>query len=166
MSILPCKTKANPSCRRHGNMTGVNRLRRPAAAIAGSRAATCRRSRSCKMQTRPSPGTGLHGRVTVAAMAEIMDDFPTIPHEAAGVDCCGCIVVKVLGNDAELSCNECGAVVGVINRQILTDLRSLWHRWREDQIRIPKTWIASSAATQRHSSSVAPISSTLTVKVI
>ncbi len=52
-------------------------------------------------------------------MADIMDVFPIIPHESAGVECCGCIVVKVSGNDAELSCNECGAVVGVINRLIL-----------------------------------------------
>ena len=41
-------------------------------------------------------------------------EFPIIPHESAGVDCCGCIVVKVTGNDAELVCNECGAVVGVV----------------------------------------------------
>jgi hypothetical protein len=58
-------------------------------------------------------------------MADIMDVFPIIPHESAGVNCCGCIVVNVRGNDAELSCNECGAVVGVINRLILADLIQL-----------------------------------------
>ena len=45
--------------------------------------------------------------------------FPILAHEAAGVDCCGCIVVKVHGKDAELTCNECGAVVGVIQVDIL-----------------------------------------------
>jgi hypothetical protein len=51
-----------------------------------------------------------------------MDDFTIIQHESAGVDCCGCLVVKVRGNDAELVCNECGPVVDVINTGILRDL--------------------------------------------
>ena len=46
-------------------------------------------------------------------------------HESAGVDCCGCIVVTVTGNDVELTCNECGAVVGVVQVGILRDLVSL-----------------------------------------
>jgi hypothetical protein len=59
-----------------------------------------------------------------------MDDleaaFPIIPHESAGgLDCCGCIVVRVTGNDAELQCNECRAVVGVVQAGILRDLVSL-----------------------------------------
>jgi len=56
---------------------------------------------------------------------DLPNAFPHIPHESAGVDCCGCIVPKVLGNDAELRCNECGAVVGVVNTRILEDLVSL-----------------------------------------
>jgi hypothetical protein len=59
---------------------------------------------------------------------QVMDfslEFPIIPHESAGLDCCGCIVVRVQGNDAELVCNECGAVVGVVNSGILADLVSL-----------------------------------------
>jgi hypothetical protein len=56
---------------------------------------------------------------------ELADLFPIIPHEAIGVDCCGCIVVTVRGADAELTRNECGAVVGVINAAILRDLVSL-----------------------------------------
>lgn len=28
--------------------------------------------------------------------------MPILAHEDAGVDCCGCIVVRVRGNDAEL----------------------------------------------------------------
>jgi len=58
-------------------------------------------------------------------MADLENNFPIIPHESAGVECCGCIVVKVRGNDAELQCNECGAVVGVIQVGILRDLVSL-----------------------------------------
>jgi hypothetical protein len=58
-----------------------------------------------------------------------MDDlpkrFPIIPHESAGVDCCGCIVPIIQGNDVELRCNECGAVVGVVRIEILRDLISM-----------------------------------------
>ena len=38
------------------------------------------------------------------------DAFPIIPHESTGADCCGCIIVKVTGNDAELKCNESGVL--------------------------------------------------------
>jgi hypothetical protein len=58
-------------------------------------------------------------------MADLDNDFPIISHESAGVDCIGCIVVKVSGNDAELRCNECGAVVGVVQLGVLSDLVSL-----------------------------------------
>jgi hypothetical protein len=52
-------------------------------------------------------------------------ELPIISHEATGIDCCGCIIEKVTGNDAELVCNECGAVVGVVHTAILRDLLSL-----------------------------------------
>lgn len=42
-------------------------------------------------------------------------DFPIIPHSAAGVDC----------KDADLFCNECGVVLGVIDSAILSELISL-----------------------------------------
>ena len=36
---------------------------------------------------------------------------PIIPHEdVADVDCCGCLFVQVRGEQAEITCNECGAV--------------------------------------------------------
>ena len=54
--------------------------------------------------------------------ASLVNAFPTIPHESAGVDCCGCIVPVVQGRDVELRCNECGAVVGVVQVEILKDL--------------------------------------------
>jgi len=55
-------------------------------------------------------------------MDDLQASFPIIPHESAGVDCCGCIVVAVTGNDAELRCNECGATVGVVQVGILRDM--------------------------------------------
>ena len=58
-------------------------------------------------------------------MGSLEADFPIIPHESTGADCCGCIVVKVTGKDAELQCNECGAVLGVVQVGILRDLVSL-----------------------------------------
>jgi hypothetical protein len=58
-------------------------------------------------------------------MDDLLSTFPIIPHESAGVVCCGCIVVIVTGNDAEFRCNECGAVVGVVQAGVLRDLVSL-----------------------------------------
>jgi hypothetical protein len=57
---------------------------------------------------------------------DISDDLtgamPIVPHEIAGVECCGCIIAEVDGGTAELRCNECGAVVGVIQIDILRGL--------------------------------------------
>ena len=58
-------------------------------------------------------------------MDSLEDAFPIIAHESTGADCCGCIVLKVTGKDAELRCNECGAVVGVVQVDILRDLISM-----------------------------------------
>jgi predicted RNA-binding Zn-ribbon protein involved in translation (DUF1610 family) len=58
--------------------------------------------------------------------SELTARMPIIPHEtAAGVDCCGCIVAVVEGNNVELRCNECGAVVGVVQLDILKGLFGL-----------------------------------------
>ena len=51
--------------------------------------------------------------------------FPEILHDATGATCTGTITVTVHGNDAELCCNRCGAVVGVVNTAILAELLSL-----------------------------------------
>jgi hypothetical protein len=41
--------------------------------------------------------------------------MPIVSHEdIPGVDCCGCIIAAVEGSNVELRCNECGAVVGVV----------------------------------------------------
>jgi hypothetical protein len=58
-------------------------------------------------------------------MDRLEGDFPIVPHESTGADCCGCIIVKMTGRDAELRCNECGAVVGVVQVNVLRDLVSL-----------------------------------------
>src|SRR5260370_36424542 len=51
--------------------------------------------------------------------------MPIVPHGSAGVDCCGCIVAAVEGTNVELRCNECGAVVGVVQLDILKGLLGL-----------------------------------------
>jgi hypothetical protein len=55
---------------------------------------------------------------------EIQARIPIIPHSATGADCIGCIVVRLSGEDAELSCNECGTSLGRIDAPILAQLVS------------------------------------------
>jgi hypothetical protein len=45
--------------------------------------------------------------------------------EVPGVDCCGCIIAGVEGANVELRCNECGAVVGVVQIDVLRGLLGL-----------------------------------------
>ncbi|MEO8596247.1 MAG: hypothetical protein ABI759_23210 [Candidatus Solibacter sp.] len=61
---------------------------------------------------------------------ELSDDLtarmPIVLHETViGVDCCGCIVAAVYGTSVELQCNECGAVVGVVQIDTLRGLLGL-----------------------------------------
>src|SRR5580658_930150 len=42
------------------------------------------------------------------------DNYPIIPHESTGVDCGGCLVPKLDGEQVRLVCNECGAVTATI----------------------------------------------------
>jgi tetratricopeptide (TPR) repeat protein len=51
--------------------------------------------------------------------------MPIVPHEMAGLECCGCIVAAGDGSDVELRCNECVAVVGVIQVDIFKGLLGL-----------------------------------------
>ena len=38
-----------------------------------------------------------------------------IPHElATGADCCGCLVVEIREDQADITCNECGTVVRTV----------------------------------------------------
>src|SRR4051794_9187978 len=56
---------------------------------------------------------------------DLTSRMPIIPRETAGVECCGCIIASVDGTSVELRCNECGAVVGVIQVDILKSLLGL-----------------------------------------
>jgi hypothetical protein len=48
-------------------------------------------------------------------MASAFDNLPIIPHEdVADVDCCGCLMVRVRECEADILCNECGAVVRTV----------------------------------------------------
>jgi hypothetical protein len=58
-------------------------------------------------------------------MDEFDRTFPILAHKSTGTECCGFIVVKVTGDAAELQCNECGVVVGVVHVAILRDIISL-----------------------------------------
>ena len=42
---------------------------------------------------------------------DINDRFPMIPHETLGADCCGCLYVRRDGDQADIVCNECSAVI-------------------------------------------------------
>jgi hypothetical protein len=39
---------------------------------------------------------------------------PIIPHDALGADCCGCLCVRVEGDQAQIVCNECAAVIRTV----------------------------------------------------
>jgi hypothetical protein len=54
---------------------------------------------------------------------QITGAMNVVPHDAvSGTDCCGCIVAAVDGTNVELRCNECGAVLGVVQVDILKSL--------------------------------------------
>lgn len=46
-----------------------------------------------------SPWSGINSRL------------PIIPHGTLGTGCCGCLIVKVCGDQADIVCNECAAVI-------------------------------------------------------
>jgi hypothetical protein len=37
-----------------------------------------------------------------------------VPHESLGADCCGCIVAVNRGDEADLVCNECNALIRTV----------------------------------------------------
>ncbi len=41
-------------------------------------------------------------------------ELPIIPHENLGADCCGCIFPLRRGDEADLMCNECQAVIRTV----------------------------------------------------
>ena len=44
-------------------------------------------------------------------VADINEHGPIIPHESLGADCCGCLMVRTRGDQADVICNECGALI-------------------------------------------------------
>ena len=41
--------------------------------------------------------------------------LPVVPHESiAGVDCCGCLIVVERGDQIDILCNECHALVATV----------------------------------------------------
>jgi hypothetical protein len=48
-------------------------------------------------------------------LSPAFDNFPINPHEhVADVDCCGCLMVRVREDQADILCNEYGAVVRTV----------------------------------------------------
>jgi hypothetical protein len=45
---------------------------------------------------------------------DILNRLPIIVHESFGIDCCGCLIVHVTGDRADIVCNECGAVIRTV----------------------------------------------------
>jgi DNA-directed RNA polymerase subunit RPC12/RpoP len=57
---------------------------------------------------------------------DLTSRMPIVPHSSiGGIDCCGCIIAALEGTSVELQCNECGAVVGVVQLDILKVLLGL-----------------------------------------
>lgn len=68
----------------------------------------------------------MNGGMGSETSGELTGSMPIVPHGSApGVECCGCIVAVVEDQNVELQCNECGAVVGVIQIDILRCLLGL-----------------------------------------
>ena len=48
-------------------------------------------------------------------MDSAFDNLLIVPHESvADVDCCGCLIVRTRGDQADFVCNECDAVIRTV----------------------------------------------------
>jgi DNA-directed RNA polymerase subunit RPC12/RpoP len=56
---------------------------------------------------------------------ELTGLMPIVSHGISGVDCSGRIVAAVEDRDVELRCNQCGAIVGVLQVDIMAGLLGL-----------------------------------------
>src|SRR5258708_39845691 len=45
---------------------------------------------------------------------ELDEKLPIIPHEWLGAGCCGCLMIRLHGDQAEILCNECGASIRTV----------------------------------------------------
>jgi hypothetical protein len=42
-------------------------------------------------------------------------ELPIVPHEfVGGTDCCGCLIALIRGDEADLVCNECDALIKTV----------------------------------------------------
>jgi hypothetical protein len=55
-----------------------------------------------------------------------------VPHEWLGADCCGCIVAVLRGDEADLVCNECNALIRTVPAS--EDDQTLAHLASSDEI--------------------------------
>jgi hypothetical protein len=47
--------------------------------------------------------------------AAAFDHLPIIPHEhVAKVECCGCLMARARDDQADILCNECGAIIRTV----------------------------------------------------
>ena len=49
---------------------------------------------------------------------DINGRIPIIAHESLGAVCCGCLVVRGRGQQAEILCNECGQTLDVLVAEV------------------------------------------------
>src|SRR5689334_21203171 len=78
----------------------------------------------CRSTMGGNGGCGTNGAWTPTSATISLAACTSSPTNA-GVECCGCIITAVDGTNAELRGNECGAVVGVIQVDILKGLLGL-----------------------------------------
>jgi hypothetical protein len=45
---------------------------------------------------------------------DMNDRLPILPHESLGVECSGCLFVRVSGDTADIVCNECKVVIRTV----------------------------------------------------
>jgi hypothetical protein len=65
--------------------------------------------------------------VMKSGMDSERDSLPVVPHEwVGGEDCCGCLIAVTRGEEADLICNECGALVQTVSAanvwRVLTEM--------------------------------------------
>ena len=63
------------------------------------------------------------------------DAFKDELYQEQLLECCGCIVAVVEDKNVELQCNECGAVVGVIQIDILYVVQGDLNGWPRGKAR-------------------------------
>jgi hypothetical protein len=66
---------------------------------------------------------------------EINVRSPIIAHETLGADCCGCLVVRLDGDQAQIVCNECRALIRTFPAAEVE--AALWAMWSRLMLSVP-----------------------------